>query len=229
MDNSRLLGTKNTKLQRVVPLKHFMIRKIDESQEIKRLSRYYTQTPLLNKGLTYDGEKMNQPDLIDSLSKPIKRDRVSSTATGRILFNYSFSGEVLDERQISIYVHCHKSTFNPNMATGRLNYGVDNIVGKHFFNVDVIYATEINELESLYDERANSIACEILTLLDEVRITKDEKEYEFVGDCKFGVSGEITDLRLRTSGYMGITIPFYVEVFGGRVDKSKLGGETRYA
>ena len=44
--------------------------------------------------------------------------------------------------------------------------GVDNIVGKHFFNIDIIYPIEFNELDSLYEERANSIACEIVDLLD---------------------------------------------------------------
>ena len=227
-DNSQFLGKKNTKLSRVVPLKQYMISKIDESQEIKRLSRYYTKTPLLNKGVSYNGEKINQPNLLDSLTKPIVEDNVSETANGRIIYNYSFSGEVLSEKQISIYVHCYKSTFNPNIATGRISYGVDQIVGKHFFDVDIVYPIEFNELDSLYSygERANSIACEILSLLDGKKV--EGEMAEFVGDCEFGVAGEFTDARVRTSGYMGLRIPFYVSVFGGYVDNDKLGGDTRY-
>lgn len=226
MDNSKFIGKRSAKLKRIVPLKKYMMEQIDGSQKIKRLSRYYTRTPLLNKGIGYDGEKISQPDLMDSLTHPIQNDNVSETADGTILHGYAFSGQVLSNRQVSIYVHCHKSTFNPNMVTGRLSYGVDNIVGKHFFDVDIIYPIEFNELDSLYEERANSIACEIVDLLDNK--TVEGVAREFTGDCIVHLAGEVSDVRVGTSGYMGMTIPFYVTVLGGHVDEDELGGESRY-
>lgn len=224
--NNKFMGKRSAKLKRIVPLKIYMMEQIDNSQKIKRLSRYYTRTPLLNKGVSYNGEMVKQPDLVDSLRLPTVDDKVSETADKRILYDYAFSGEVLSNRQISIYVHCHKSTFNPNMVSGRLSYGVDNIVGKHFFNIDVIYPIEFNQLDSLYEERANSIACEIVDLLDGKQIEGAARE--FTGDCTVHLAGEVTDLRVRTSGYMGMTIPFYVTVLGGHVDEDELGGESRY-
>ncbi len=224
--NNKLMDKRSSKLRRVVPLKTFMMDLIDNSQNIKRLSRYYTRTPLLNRGIGYNGDMINQPDLVDSLRYPIENDHVSETADGRILHDYAYGGDVLYNRQVSIYVHCHKSTFNPNQANGRLNYGVDAVVGKHFFNIDIIYPIEFNALDSLYDERANSIACEIIDLLDER--TVEGKIREFTGDCTIYLAGEITDLRLGSSNYMGITLPFYVTVFGSLISKDELGGETRY-
>ena len=103
---------------------------------------------------------------------------------------------------------------------------MDNIVGKHFFSIDVIYPIEFNQLDSLYEERANSIACEIVDLLDET--TVEGKIREFTGDCIIRLAGDVTDLRVGTSGYMGITIPFYVTVLGGHVLEDDLGGESRY-
>lgn len=224
--NSKHLGRRSAKLKRIVPLKCYMIDLIDNSQKIKRLARYYTRTPLLNRGVGYNGDKVKQPDLVDSLTLPVVNDNVSETADKRVLYDYAYSGEVLSDRQVSIYVHCHKSTFNPNMITGRLSYGVDVIVGKHFFNVDIIYPIEFNKLDSLYEERANSIACEIVDLLDNK--TVEGKAQEFTGDCTIHLAGDVTDLRVGTSGYMGMTIPFYVTVYGGHVHEDELGGESRY-
>lgn len=224
--HNKFMGMRSAKLRRIVPLKAYMMEVIDGSQKIRRLSRYYTRTPLLNKGIGYNGDKIAQPDLKDSLTHPIQSDNVSETADGKILHGYAFSGEVLSNRQVSIYVHCHKSTFNPNMVTGRLSYGVDNIVGKHFFNIDIIYPIEFNELDSLYEERANSIACEIVDLLDNKPVKGEV--HEFTGDCIIHLAGEVSDLRVGTSGYMGMTIPFYAMVLGGHVNEDELGGESRY-
>lgn len=231
LDNSHLIDRQDASLKRVVPLKQFMVKEIDNSQNIKRLCRYYTRTPLLNKGLLYGNttQKMNQPDLIDTLTQQVKNDVVSGTAKERIIYNYSFSDEAMSERQISIYVHCYKTVFNPNMASNRTHYGVDEIIGKHYFNIDIVYATETNELDSLYTERANMIACEILTLLNRRYITEKDDVYDYVGNCEIALAGEITDLRQRTSGYMVMTIPLYVTVFGGKISVNELGGEPRYA
>lgn len=224
--NNKYMGKKSAKLRRIVPLKLYMVDLIDSSQKIKRLSRYYTRTPLLNRGISYNGHKINQPDLKDSLTSPVVSDSVSETADGRILFDYAFSGEVLSEKQIGIYVYCYKSAFNPNMVSGRLSYGVDNVVGKHFFYVDIIYPIEFNSLDNLYEERAHSIACEIVDLLDEKAVEGQVRD--FTGDCTFSLAGEVSDSRVGTSGYMGLRIPFYVTVLGGHVDEEELGGETRY-
>lgn len=226
-ENNVYLGTKSAKIRKIVPLKNFIIKLIDGNQDVKRLSRYYSRTPLLNRGVGYDGGKIVQPELVDSLTIPVVNDKnVSETAKSRILFSYAFSGDVLAERQISIYVYCHKTSYNTNIINNRTKYGIDEIVGKHFFNIDIVYPLEFNELDSINEERANQIACKITDMIDGVYV--DDETREFTGDCQFCIAGDITDLRLQTSGYMVMTIPVYVQVFGGHVDIDSLGGETRY-
>ncbi len=225
--NNKYLGTKSAKLRRIVPIKNFIIDLIDNDQDIKRLTRYYSKTPLLNRGVGYDGGKIVQPDLLDTLTLPIVKDNsVSETAKGRVLFSHAFSGDVLAERQVTIYIYCYKSTYNPNITTNRAYHGIDEVVGKHFFNIDIVYPLEFNDLDSRHEERANQIACKITDLIDGVYI---ENEFqEFTGNCQICIAGEVSDLRLSTSGYMIMTIPLYVQVLGGHVDVRELGGETRY-
>lgn len=225
--NNNHTGTRSSKLRRLIPLRNYIMRSIDNNQNIKRLCRYYTLTPLLSKGRGYDGKMYNQPDLVDPLTLPIKNDtHASVTAQGRILYGSSFGGDVLDQRQITIYVHSPRSSFNPNMVNGRTNYGTDRLTGKHFFTIEIVYPTELNELGSCEQERANEIACEILDMLDERYVDAETSKY--TGDCQFHVEGEYSDLRLSTSGYMVMTIPIWVSVFSIRTSKEKLGGETHY-
>ncbi len=222
-------GTVSSKFKRVVPLKSILLDLIDNNQEIKRLARYYTKTPLINRGLGYDGVLYSQPDLKDSLTLPVVEDKnASSTAKKRVLFNYAISNDVIDERQVMIYVHSPKSSFNPNMVNGRPSYGIDEIVGKHFFDINIAYPLEFNELDSVHEERANKIACLISDLVDGYEITNKSEYHKYVGNCVFRIAGEYTDLRLGVSDYMMITIPLYVFVFGGNIPKGKLGGGSHY-
>lgn len=226
--NNRYLGTRSSKVRRIVPIKNFIIHKIDTNQNIKRLCRYYTKTPLLNRGVGYDGTVVNQPDLEDSLLKPVHNDlNVSPTARNQILTTSVFSGDVLAERQITIYVHHPKSVFNPNMVSGRISYGVDPLGGRHLFMVDIVYPNELNELDSVNQERATEIAGEIIDMLDGIYV--DGEYEEFTGACKLNVEGEITCGRLSTSGYLILSIPIWVSATTGRIDSDMLGGDTRYA
>lgn len=226
--NNRYLGTRSSKVRRIVPIKNFIIHKIDSNQNIKRLCRYYTKTPLLNRGVGYDGSVVKQPDLKDSLLKPVSNDsNVSPTAQKQILTPSTFSGDVLAERQVTIYVHNPKSVYNPNMVSGRISYGVDPLGGRHLFMVDIVYPDELNELDSINQERATEIAGEIVDMLDGVYVHDGYEE--FTGECKLNVEGEITVGRLSTSGYMIMSIPIWVSTMTGRIDSDMLGGDARYA
>lgn len=226
--NNHYLGTKSSKVRRIVPIKNFIVHKIDGNQNIKRLCRYYTTTPLLNRGVGYDGKSIKQPDLTDTLLKPVVNDlNVSPTARNQIITASTFSGDVLAERQVSIYVHHPKSIYNPNKVSGRLSYGVDPLGGRHLFMIDIIYPEEMNRLDSLHQERGTEIACEIIDMLDGIVIGDGYEE--FTGDCKLNVEGELTMGRLSTSGYMIMSIPVWVSAMTGRIDSDMLGGEARYA
>lgn len=194
-------------------LKNYIVQKIDENQTIKRLARYMTTTPTFNKGMTYDGRLINQPDLTDSLLKSVENDQ-QATVKEEVLSPHAFTEDVLDERRLTIYVHSPRSIFNLNAANNRPNYGTDELLGKHLFYVEIVYPIEYNALEPFGNERSMMIACEVLDMLDNLVVEGDIREQ--VGDCIFKVEGEITDLRLSKSGYMILTLPIWSTVAGIR-------------
>lgn len=200
-------------------LKNYIIKKIDENQNIKRLARYMTTTPTLNKGVTYDGRLINQPDLTDSLLTSTENDTQVSVRDS-VLSPHAFTEEVLAERRLTIYVHSPRSIFNLNAANNRPNYGTDELLGKHLFYVEIVYPIEYNALEPFGQERSMRIACEVLDMLDSLVIEGEIRE--FVGDCIFKVEGEITDLRLSKSGYMILTIPIWTSVTGIRCEDASI-------
>lgn len=214
--NNQYLGTKSQKLYRVSPLKNYIVQKIDNNQNIKRLCRYMTKTPTYNKGMTYDGQLIKQPDLVDSLLYPVKTDE-HAIIKDYVLSPYAFTEDVLADRRLTIYVHSPRSVFNINAASNRPNYGLDELLGKHLFLVEIVYPTEYNQIDPYGQERANLIACEVLNMLDGLTVEGEIKE--IVGECIFKVEGEITDLRLSKAGYMILSIPVWTTITGVRSDK----------
>ena len=87
--NNQYMGTKSQKLYRVSPLKNYIVGLIDNNQNIKRLCRSMTKTPTYNKGMTYDNQLIQQPDLVDSLLYPVKTDE-QATVTDRIVHIVQF-------------------------------------------------------------------------------------------------------------------------------------------
>ena len=59
--------TYSQKFRRITAIRKYMLDAIDNDQAIRRLMRYFTTTPLSKKGVTYDGNMINQPDLKTSL------------------------------------------------------------------------------------------------------------------------------------------------------------------
>ena len=206
------------KLYRVSYLKNYLAKRLDESQTIKRLCRYLTTTPLLNRGYQYDGKLIQQPDLVDSLFHEVETDAFASIKED-VLVPYAFAESVLNDRKLSIFVHCPYSTFNPNAASGRTHSGNDDITGRHKFMIEVIYPIEYDRLEPFGEERALLLGCEILNLIDGHWVTGEIKEK--VGECQFKVQGEVSNLRLSTSGYMILSIPVWTSVIGTMTERDE--------
>ena len=204
--NNHYLNTKSQKQYRVSPLKNYIVDKIDSNQNIKRLCRYLTKTPLLNKGLAYDGVMTKQPDLIGSLTEFSTDDDYASVKDA-VLTPYPFSEDIISEKKISIYVYSPRTSFTTS--------GGD-MVGKHTFIVEIVYPMEYNIIEPFGQERANLIACEILNEFDGIHVNDELRE--LIGDCQFKVGGDLTNLRLSKAGYMIATVPLVVSFLGMRTD-----------
>ena len=62
--NNAILGTHSQKLSKIVPIKNFICKKIDEVQEIKRLCRYIDSlSPLDDRGITYEENNIHYKNL----------------------------------------------------------------------------------------------------------------------------------------------------------------------
>ena len=83
--------SKSVKTSKVSLIEKYICEKIDECQEIKRLCRYMTLDPLELMALDYTNEIVEQPDLQDSLTKPVLKDRVSKGCEERIIIPLMFS------------------------------------------------------------------------------------------------------------------------------------------
>ena len=182
--NNKYLDTKSQKLSRIVPIKNLIIDKIDENQNIKRLCRYMTTTPLLPKGKTYDGKIINQPDLTESLKVDVET-----------------KGEAF--------------------VSGTVIYPYVSYIGNHLFYIDVVFPLEYNNIEPYGEERAYSIAYEILDMFDDLYI-EDDYTRDIVGDIRFKVEGEILNKRLSVTNYAILSIPLYVPYTTVRVKSNLL-------
>ena len=201
--------SKSVKTSKVSLIEKYICEKIDECQEIKRLCRYMTLDPLELMALDYTNEIVEQPDLQDSLNKPILKDRVSKGCEERIIIPLMFSGDVLDTLHPFIYVYCDQISF----ATER--DGVSGIGSLHF-TIDIVYDMGTEELAD-WSRRSWTIAGYIMDLFDEVVIT--EPEYaDKVGNLKFMVSSNnIRNMKLAPNTTIGVlTIPFSIVTNGGR-------------
>lgn len=216
LDN-HLLQTKSQKLSRVSILKNYITQRIDDNQNIKRLCRYLTKTPLHSRGLTYDNRKVNQPDLVDSLLYEVETD-TQAQSQGASLVPYTFSEAILSEQQISIYVHCPKTSFNTSRTTG---FGQDRLLGSHLFAIEIVFPQTYDRIDPYGEERHLLIASEILDMFDGTSISEELRKV--VGDVNFHIVGDITTLRLSKAGYLITTIPIQVTVPSMRVDEESLG------
>lgn len=201
--------SKSVKTSKVSLIEKYICEKIDECQEIKRLCRYMTLDPLEIWALDYDNQVVQQPDLEDSLSKPILRDKVSKGCEERIIIPLMFGGDVLDSLHPFIYVYCDQVSF----ATER--EGASNIGSLHF-TIDIVYDMGTEELAD-WSRRSWVIAGYIMDLFDEVVIT--EPEYvDKVGNLKFSLSSNnIRNMKLAPNTTIGVlTIPLKLVSNGGR-------------
>ena len=197
------------KTSKVSLIEKYMCEKIDENQEIKRLCRYMTLDPTELIALDYSNNVVNQPDLKDSLTKPVRSDVVSEGCEERIIIPLMFSGEVVETLHPYIYVYCNQVSFASERD------GVSHLGTLHF-TIDIVYDMSTEELAD-WSRRSWAIAGLIMDLFDEVVIT-DPEYVEKVGNLKFMLSSNnIRNMKMAPNTTMGVlTIPFVVVTNGGR-------------
>lgn len=217
--NNKRLGTRTQKIWRIVPIKNYIIDALDSSQEIKRLCRYMTKTPLLPKGKTYDGKIINQPDVNGSLKGDVDF-RGDGFINGTIVYPYAFTEDVIDRDRLTIYVHSPRTTINNQAVSGRRRDDIDDYTARHLFYVDIVYPLEYNNIEPYGEERAFAVAQELLDIIDDLYIEGETRE--IVGDCYLRIEGEILNKRLSVTGYGILSIPVWTTYITTRIREDLL-------
>ena len=213
MVQDKYLGTKSNKFRRVPYIVEYLMKVID-CQEIRRLCRYYTLDPLADEAFDYDGNLIEQPDLIDSLEHKVVRDKVSKGAEDAILIPETFSNAIINYNKMQICVYPYEITFSERAS----RYGTSTF-GYMTFHIDIIYPMQLNKLSD-YMQRAWSIACIIMDAIDDKTVL-DEEIYRHTGDVKFEFKENMaTNYKLAPNSDMVIlTVPIAVTVNGLRSPK----------
>ena len=213
MVRDKYLGTKSNKFRRVPYIVEYLMKVID-CQEIRRLCRYYTLDPLADEAFDYDGNLIEQPDLMDSLEYKVVRDKVSKGAEDAILIPETFSNAIINYNKMQICVYPYEITFSERAS----RYGTSTF-GYMTFHIDIIYPMQLNKLSD-HMQRAWSIACIIMDAIDDKTVL-DEEIYRHTGDIKFEFKENMaTNYKLAPNSDMVIlTVPIAVTVNGLRSPK----------
>ena len=213
MVKDKYVGTKSNKFRRVPYIVEYLMKVID-CQEIRRLCRYYTLDPLADEAFDYDGNLIEQPDLMDSLEHKVVRDKVSKGAEDAILIPETFSNAIINYNKMQICVYPYEITFSERAS----RYGTSTF-GYMTFHIDIIYPMQLNKLAD-HMQRAWSIACIIMDAIDDKTVL-DEEIYRHTGDIKFEFKENMaTNYKLAPNSDMVIlTVPIAVTVNGLRSPK----------
>ena len=213
MVQDKYVGTKSNKFRRVPYIVEYLMKVID-CQEIRRLCRYYTLDPLADEAFDYDGNLIEQPDLIDSLEHKVVRDKVSKGAEDAILIPETFSNAIINYNKMQICVYPYEITFSERAS----RYGTSTF-GYMTFHIDIIYPMQLNKLSD-HMQRAWSIACIIMDAIDDKTVL-DEELHKHTGDIKFEFKENMaTNYKLApNSDLVILTVPIAVTVNGLRSPK----------
>ena len=213
MIRDKYIGTKSNKFRRAPYIVDYLMQVLD-CQEVRRLCRYLTLDPLAEEAMDYNGNMVQQPDLIDSLEKKAIRDKVSRGTEDQLLFAEAFSGSIVADNKIMIYVYPYEISFSERA----MHYGTSTM-GFMVFHVDIVYPVSLNRLGD-HLQRAWSIATILMDVVDEKTVL-DPELYEYTGEVKFEFKDNMaTNRKLAPNSDMAIlNIPITVSVPGLRTAK----------
>lgn len=180
----------STKGKKIIPLKNYIVSKIDKNQNIKRLCFYLTKTPLLDRSIDNNNNLIYQRDIPSnvSLQKDNKiyvgkdiNDKTKFIQAKKTLIPYAYNPDMPTETQVFIFVHNDINDFNSF-------YG-DNIIG-----VEILVPYEYDILEPYSEQRLYKIVNEIIDMFDNVLIDKEYRDQ--LGDIELEIVGRSKEQRL---------------------------------
>lgn len=197
----------SNKFRRIPLLTKFICEALD-TQEVRRLCRYFSLSPQDEVALDYNREFVTQPDLLDSLLYDCVRDKYVSEGTNKAcLLPYRFSKDALTDARVLIFVYCADINLR--------DYTIDVDTA---FSVDIVYPLEFEKLEN-FGSRPWEIAYHLSNALDEYMIANEEY-VDKIGNVTFEFIGNVISGKLANSSSMGIiSIPIHIKTMGLRYSK----------
>lgn len=190
----------SNKIRKVSLLTSHIIDKIDGNQNIKRLLFYNTINPLAIKGVEYDKDIINQPDITRSLYYDETKENKSYIVNG------TFDIDMKDELENCLYIHCYSGRFRDNM--GVLKIAVNILVPKQY-----------EFLASKGDTRSNLIAQEVANLFDNINLNNNNCEIvDELGNLEFELVDYDSGRLSKTNTMILTTLIFDVNIATIRID-----------
>lgn len=171
--NNKNINTKSQINKKAGLISGYIANKIDSSQEIKRYIYYKSKNPLGSKGLGYDDELKDQPDITSSLLKLFIRDGF-------------FLDKMASEKDIHVFVHTFKA-----MPVS------DNVISVRVA-IYILTPYEYEYLADFGEKRSYSIAQKIEDLLVDMYVDFDDFMYDDLGNLKFRLI-DVSNARINES------------------------------
>lgn len=183
--NNKNFNSTSIKIKKLSLIVEYMTEKISQCQEIKRMLSYNTQNPLSAKGITYDNEKINQPDIKSSL-------------IGECIRDIGFNPEMAIDLKNELYV---------SYSNGRFDRG-----NRIYIDVNILVPEDYLRISNGY--RNFEIAQYVAEIFDDVYVdTKNGSDYyKELGSIKFNLT-EFNNYRLsKTNSIIWSNLTFEVEL-----------------
>lgn len=180
------------KFKKIVAIREAIVNQIDNCQELKKLCKYNTDTPLSKYGFLKDGTKIEQIDISDSL---IEDNIIPSL----------FDESLLDKEKVIIFVYPYKGDF------------AEEEMGDNYLGVDILCPQNINRLSKMGEERIFLIAGLIADMFDDKQIMRSNGKP--LTHCKAKLSQFEVSKTDRNLDYIGISMVINIKTSNLRTSR----------
>lgn len=167
------------KFKKIINIREAMIHQMDNCQELKKLCKYNTDTPLAKYGFLKDNTKIEQVDVTESI---IETNIIPSL----------FDESLLDKERVKIFVYPYKGDFS------------EDEIGDNFLGIDILCPNNINRLNKMGAERIFLIAGLIADMFDDKQIKRGDGKA--ITHCKAKLSQFEVSKTDRNLDYIGISM-----------------------
>lgn len=201
--NKNFGDTISTKLRHEMICCGFIRDLIDNNQDLKRLFRYMSISPLASKSTTASGEVIIQKDLKKTLT-------TSNEEGNQTLFHGTFDLNMSIEKQTYCFIHTNGSTFKSGKEGWDSSY----------FNIEIIIPTTYDLIKDDYFKmeipRGEAIGIKIADMLEGFTLTNDKSKAN-IGNPTFNLISRNVQRLSNTSSNVVYSYVYKASFLNGRI------------